>query len=51
MSDGARMIEDVLACGPDVACLGAEPRRAVPCIARPAFRAEMRRTCEIRGAR
>jgi 4-aminobutyrate aminotransferase len=45
----ARMIDYVLARDPDVACLVAEPTRAVPYVAPPGFWAEVRRICDRRG--
>ena len=45
----ARMIDYVLERDPDVACLVAEPTRAVPYIASPGFWAEVRRICDRHG--
>jgi 4-aminobutyrate aminotransferase len=45
----ARMIDYVLERDPDVACLVAEPTRAVPYIAPPGFWAEVRAICDRRG--
>lgn len=45
----ARMIEYVLARDPDVACLVAEPTRAIPYIAPPGFWADVRRICDRHG--
>lgn len=45
----ARMIDYVLARDPDVACLVAEPTRAVPYVAPPGFWADVRKICDRRG--
>jgi 4-aminobutyrate aminotransferase len=45
----ARMIEYVLAHDPDIACLIAEPIRAVPYIAPPGFWPQVRQTCDRHG--
>ena len=45
----ARMIDYVLARDPDIACLVAEPTRAVPYVAPPGFWAEVRAICDRRG--
>lgn len=45
----ARMIDYVLARDPDVACLVAEPTRAVPYVAPPGFWAEVREICDRHG--
>jgi 4-aminobutyrate aminotransferase len=45
----ARMIDYVLARDPDVACLVAEPTRAMPYVAPQGFWAEVRRICDRRG--
>lgn len=45
----ARMIDYVLSHDTDVACLMAEPTRAVPYLAPPGFWAEVRRICDRHG--
>ncbi|MGA0595990.1 (R)-1-hydroxy-2-aminoethylphosphonate ammonia-lyase [Enterovirga sp. CN4-39] len=45
----ARMIDYILSHDTDVACLIAEPTRAVPYIPPPGFWAEVRRICDLHG--
>ncbi len=47
----ARMIDYVLSRDPDVACLVAEPTRAVPYVAPPGFWADVRKICDRHGVK